>query len=88
MRHATVEDLIYINDLLSRIRSIEKLREKNAGHFYFHGKNIAHFHVDNSIIYIDIGNERIKVTKFNYDDILYKIKNYMYLIENGHDFNK
>ena len=54
MKHAKPEDLEDIEPLLIKIRSVDNLKEKQAGHFYFKGINIVHFHVDNSKIFVDI----------------------------------
>jgi hypothetical protein len=61
MRHAGLEDLKPIESLLMEIRKVKELKERTPGHFYYKGKNIIHFHVDNGDIYADIGDLRLKV---------------------------
>ncbi len=61
MKHATIDDLFEINTLIGNIRTMKNINEKSQGHFYYKGKNVLHFHIENSIIYADIGNTRIIV---------------------------
>ncbi len=44
MAHAKKEDLQYITLLLAELRTIEKLKEKSLGCFYFKGRGVLHFH--------------------------------------------
>ena len=81
MKHAKPEDLADIEPLLIKIRSVDKLKEKQPGHFYFKGINIVHFHVYNSRIFVDIGDSRIELGSSHdpneTDDVLRKIGEYM-----------
>ena len=62
MRHAKAEDLAGIAPLLDRIRKVRGIREKGTAHFYFRGRSVIHFHVDEDLaVYADIGDTRIKV---------------------------
>lgn len=62
MKHAKLEDLVTIGNILEQIRSIEGLTEKTPGHFYFRGRNVLHFHTDSGEIYADICDERLRIT--------------------------
>lgn len=62
MRHARSDELDSIHVLIGELRNIDGIREKHAGHFYFKGKNVIHFHYDLGTIYADIGDSRIKIT--------------------------
>lgn len=81
MRHARIGDLTQITQLLEEIRNIEMLKEKQPTHFYFKGKNVIHFHIDDNEIFADIGNMRFKVNipvdADQVDRIKAKIKEYM-----------
>jgi len=81
VKHAKPEDLENIESLLMQIRTINNLKEKQLGHFYFKGINIVHFHIDNSRIFIDIGDSRTEIVftgdVIQMDNILIKIKEYM-----------
>ncbi|MCL4345102.1 MAG: hypothetical protein M1496_01910 [Candidatus Thermoplasmatota archaeon] len=59
MRHASIEDLKNLEDLLDNIRKIRNIREKTPGHFYFKGKGILHFHTDFGKLYADLYDMRI-----------------------------
>ena len=77
MKHAITEDLYGFEDILSRIRSINELKERIPLHFYYKGRGIAHFHIDVDIIYADVGQNRIRIgTRNNPDqsaeDLLYE----------------
>jgi hypothetical protein len=62
MRHAKAGDLADIAPLLDKIRSIRGVREKRTAHFYFRGRSVIHFHVDESGgVYADIGDTRMRV---------------------------
>lgn len=84
MRHAKPEDLASIEPLLTQIRSVNNLKEKQPGHFYFKGINIVHFHLDNSRIFVDIGDSRTELVSsldlIETDGILRKISEYMHVI--------
>lgn len=84
MKHAKPEDLAGIEPLLVQIRSVNNLKEKQPGHFYFKGINIVHFHTDNSRIFIDIGDTRTELVSSNnqieIDDIMRKVREYMHAI--------
>lgn len=45
MAHAKPDDLKDLAPLLSEIRSLETLKEKSMGCFYFKSKGVLHFHV-------------------------------------------
>ena len=81
VRHAKIEDLSNIEPLLVKIRNVRNLKEKQPGHFYFKGKNIVHFHADNSTLFVDIGDSRTKISGSSdpgeIDDIIRKILEYM-----------
>lgn len=84
MKHARPEDLSGIEPLLTQIRSVNNLKEKQPGHFYFKGTNIVHFHTDNSRIFIDIGGSRTglspSINPTEIDDIMRKVREYMHTI--------
>lgn len=61
VRHARIEELSQISELIQEIRNMENIREKQPSHFYYKGKNIIHFHTDNREIFADIGSKRIKI---------------------------
>ena len=81
VRHAKIGDLTQINQLLQEIRNIKMLREKQPTHFYYKGKNVIHFHIDNNEIFADIGNMRFKINipvdTDQVDRIKTKINEYM-----------
>ncbi len=80
VRHARIEELSQISELIQEIRNMENIREKQPSHFYYKGKNIIHFHMDNSDIFADIGNKRIKIdiplNAIQIDKIKTEIKTY------------
>ena len=82
MKHAKPVDLADIEPLLMKIRSVNNLKEKQIGHFYFRGVNIVHFHIDGSRIFIDIGDSRTEIVSTHnlkeMDDILVNIGKYMH----------
>ncbi len=45
MAHAKVEDLKDLKFLLENIRTLDGLKEKSLGCFYFKSKGILHFHI-------------------------------------------
>ena len=62
MRHAKAGELADIAPLLGKIRSIRGIRERGTAHFYFKGRSVIHFHVDESGgVYADIGDVRMRV---------------------------
>jgi hypothetical protein len=62
MRHAKAGDLSGIAPLLGRIRKIKGVREKGTAHFYFRGRSVIHFHVDeDGAVYADVGDMRMCV---------------------------
>ncbi|WMT50515.1 MAG: hypothetical protein RE471_05910 [Ferroplasma sp.] len=81
MKHARPEDLKEVEPLLIQIRRINNLKEKQTGHFYFRGINIVHFHIDNSRIFIDIGDSRTEIIFTDFaaqiDRILLEVRKYM-----------
>ncbi len=81
MKHARPEDLTEIEPLLIQIRRINNLKEKQMGHFYFRGINIVHFHIDNSRIFIDIGDSRTEIIFTDFaaqiDRILLEVRKFM-----------
>ena len=76
MRHAKIDELYKINSLIENIRKIDNIKEKTPGHFYYKNRNIIHFHIDNSVIYCDIKNKRIKIEN-NYEKIIDNINDYI-----------
>jgi N-acetylglutamate synthase-like GNAT family acetyltransferase len=54
MRHARSDDLDRIDDLLTRLRSIDGLKEKSRGTFYRGSKAFMHFHEDEGDIVCDV----------------------------------
>ena len=83
MRHAKPEDIVSVSGLLGRVRIIEGIREKTPAHFYFRGTNVLHFHVDDGIIYCDIGTKRLKVGPESFDMIISSVMEMMKEID-GH----
>ncbi len=62
MRHAKAGELADIAPLLGKIRSIRGVGERGTAHFYFKGRSVIHFHVDESGgVYADIGDARMRV---------------------------
>jgi hypothetical protein len=47
MAHAKPDDLKDLSSLLSNIRSMQTLKEKSMGCFYFKSKGVLHFHLQN-----------------------------------------
>ncbi len=84
MNHAKIDELYEINTLIESIRRIKNIMEKNPGHFYYKSRNVIHFHVNNSIIYADVGDIRIMVKKDEgcYKTIIDNINEYIEKIDN------
>ncbi len=61
MKHAKMQELEFLADLIDFVRSLDRVREKSPGHFYFRGKNILHFHIQDNSICADTPLERINV---------------------------
>jgi hypothetical protein len=54
VRHATADDLVPIEPLLSELRAVPGLVERTPGCFYRHSKGFLHFHDDPSGLYADV----------------------------------
>ena len=54
MRHARPDDLDRVDDLLTRLRTIDGLKEKNRGTFYRGSKAFLHFHEHEGDIVCDV----------------------------------
>ena len=54
MRHATPADLDELEPLLSRLRKLDQLVEKNRGVFYRKSKAFLHFHEDPTGLHADV----------------------------------
>ena len=61
MRHAKINELKELEELLDKVRSIEGIKERTQNHFYYKGPGILHFHSDSGQIYADVGEERILI---------------------------
>ena len=77
MKHATIEQLTPISDLLEEVRKIHGMKEKTQGHFYVKNRNVLHFHTDSGEIYADIGDIRILVSRGSYATILHTLSEYI-----------
>lgn len=66
MRHATQQDLDRLEALLTELRGLPQLRERNRGSFSRGSRAFLHFHEDAGDLYVDVklGTkfERTKVT--------------------------
>ena len=54
MRHATIDDLQSIDELLRSLRSLDGLVERGPGRFYRKGGAFLHFHVDEGRLFSDL----------------------------------
>jgi hypothetical protein len=54
MKHATPESLDRIDELLEKIRSFDRLKEKTRGVFYLKSQAFLHFHEDDGTMYADV----------------------------------
>ena len=54
MRHARVEDLEPLTELLSRLRTIDGLTERSPGIFYRRSTGFLHFHADPAGMFADL----------------------------------
>jgi hypothetical protein len=54
VRHATADDLVPIEPLLSELRAVPGLVERTPGCFYRRSKGFLHFHDDPSGLYADV----------------------------------
>ncbi len=54
MRHASADDLVPIEPLVSELRALPGLVERTPGCFYRHSKAFLHFHDDPSGLYADV----------------------------------
>jgi hypothetical protein len=54
MKHASVQTLQRLSDLLDEIRQRERLKEKKLGIFYRKSKSFLHFHEDPAGIFADL----------------------------------
>jgi len=80
MRHANIKDLSQHALLLEKIRIIPGVTEKTPGHFYYKGRNVIHFHINETELYADIGEQRILLRKNNYDHIISLVAAYIHSI--------
>jgi hypothetical protein len=66
VRHATPEDLDYVEDLLEKLRHQPELRERKPGNFSRGSRAFLHFHVEGDDVYVDVrlddDFERMRVT--------------------------
>ena len=63
MKHATVETLAQLTDLLAEIRAVSGLVEKRPGVFYRKGRAFLHFHEDPAGLFADVrpGEEWVRI---------------------------
>ncbi len=61
MRHAKINELKELEELLNKVKAIEGIKERTQNHFYYKGLGILHFHFDLGQIYADVGEERILI---------------------------
>ncbi len=54
MRHASADDLVPIEPLVSELRALPGLVERTPGCFYRRSKAFLHFHDDPSGLYADV----------------------------------
>jgi hypothetical protein len=54
MKHAGVETLRQLSDLLGQIRQRPALKEKKLGLFYRRSKSFLHFHEDTAGVFADL----------------------------------
>jgi hypothetical protein len=54
MRHASVEDLEDLAGLLTELRAVEGLTERNPGVFYRRSRAFLHFHHDPAGMFADL----------------------------------
>ena len=54
MRHATEEDLDYLEELLAELRELPRLRERKRGYFSRGSHAFLHFHEDAGDFYVDV----------------------------------
>jgi hypothetical protein len=54
VRHASAEDLVPIESLVSELRTLPGLVERTPGCFYRRSKGFLHFHDDPSGLYADV----------------------------------
>ncbi len=54
MRHATPDDLVRVESLLSALRTVPGLVERTPGCFYRRSKGFLHFHDDPAGLYADV----------------------------------
>jgi hypothetical protein len=66
VRHATQDDLDRLEQLLTDLRALPELRERNRGSFSVGSKAFLHFHEDSGELYADVrldgSFERMRVT--------------------------
>lgn len=66
MRHATQQDLDRLEALLTELRRLPQLRERNRGSFSRGSRAFLHFHEDAGDLYVDVKLDarfqRMKVT--------------------------
>jgi hypothetical protein len=54
MKHAGGEALERLAGLLEELRTVDGLREKRPGVFYYRAKAQLHFHEDGEALYVDV----------------------------------
>lgn len=54
MRHATTDDLVALDDVLTTLRRSKTLVERRPGVFYRHGRAFCHFHADPAGLFVDV----------------------------------
>jgi len=66
MRHAGIDSLDQLDELLLRLRALPGLREPRRGVFYRRSRAFLHFHEDKTGLFVDIRFaedwERLRVT--------------------------
>jgi hypothetical protein len=66
VRHATADDLVSAEPLLSELRGLPELKERKPGSFSRGSRAFLHFHEDAGDLYVDVklqaSFERVKVT--------------------------
>jgi hypothetical protein len=54
VRHATQEDLDYLEELQADLRKLPQLRERKRGYFSRGSHAFLHFHADQGDFYVDV----------------------------------
>jgi hypothetical protein len=69
MKHAQIGDLSEVADIIGEMRGMKGIKEKTPLHFYFKGKSILHFHVDNELLFADVSDIRMQIGKIKKVDM-------------------